>query len=131
MFEQIIRNKVRFTGLFQGLSGIITAEDVYDIKKEKIAYAIKQVKESLNKSNDDELSFLLNIKVSEEDKLNQLKFNFLKHVYLTKVTEEEESVNAAAKKARREEILALIAEKEKEENKVKSKEELYKELENL
>ncbi len=57
--------------------------------------------------------------------------NELIGVLCSELAEGEESVNAAAKKAKREEILSLIAEKQKEEMKGKSIEDLQKELENI
>ena len=55
---------------------------------------------------------------------NQLRFDILKDVYLTKKKEAEELRNAAEIKAHNQKILTLIAEKKDESLKGKSIEEL-------
>ena len=53
----------------------------------KLAESIKAVKKVLKKNDDDELSFLESSKVVDVE--NQLRFDILKDVYLTKKAEAE------------------------------------------
>ena len=80
------------------------------------------MKKILKKSDDDELSFLDDSQVV--DKENQLRFDILKDVYLTKKKEAEELRDASVAKQHNQKILALIAEKQEEGLRGKSIDEL-------
>ena len=87
-----------------------------------ISDLIKDVKKVLKKNDDDELSFLESTKVVDTE--NQLRFDILKDVYLTRKKEEEDLRDEAGIRAHNQKILALIQDKEDEEIKGKSVEEL-------
>ena len=74
--------------------------------------------------NDDELSFLETNKVVDVE--NQLRFDILKDVYLTKKNEADEIRNAASVKAHNKMIDELIASKQESKLKDMSIEELEK-----
>lgn len=118
MFKQASKLKLRF----QTNRGVLSAEQLWDLTQTDLANAIKAVKKVLKTGDDDELSFLESTKVVDVE--NQLRFDILKDVYLTKKKEAEESRDAAANKAHNQKILALIAEKQEEGLKGKSIEEL-------
>lgn len=118
MFKQASKLKLRF----QTNRGVLSLEQLWDLSQTDLANAIKAVKKVLKTGDDDELSFLESTKVVDVE--NQLRFDILKDVYLTKKKEAEESRDAAANKAHNQKILSLIAEKQEEGLKGKSIEEL-------
>lgn len=118
MFKQASKLKLRF----QTNRGVLSVEQLWDLAQTDLANAIKAVKKVLKTGDDDELSFLVSTTVVDVE--NQLRFDILKDVYLTKKKEAEESRDAAANKVHNQKILALIAEKQEEGLKGKSIEEL-------
>lgn len=117
-FREATRQKLRFSTS----QGLLTVEQLWDLPLSKLATAIKNVKKSLQKDNDDELSFLDENKTV--DKTQQLTFDILKEVYLTKKEEQETAKNAAEVKAHNEKILALIHQKQEGQLAEKTVEEL-------
>lgn len=120
MFKQASQLKLRF----QTSRGILSTEQLWDLSQTDLSNAIKSVKKILKKSDDDELSFLEDTKIVDVE--NQLRFDILKEVYLTKKKESEELRNAAETKAHNQKILALIAEKQEGKLRDMSVEELEK-----
>ena len=117
-FKQASKLKLRF----QTNRGILSMEQLWDLNQTDLSNAIKAVKEVLTKDNDDELSFLEDTKVVDVE--NQLRFDILKDVYLTKKKERAEALSAREKKEFEQKILMLISEKKDESLKNKSIEEL-------
>lgn len=78
----------------------------------------------MKKNDDDELSFLEDTKVVDVE--NQLRFDILKDIYLTKKKEAEELRNIAETKEHNQKILSLIAEKQDSKLKDMSIEDLEK-----
>lgn len=114
MYKQASQLKLRF----QTSSGNLLVEQLWDLTMPQLSSAIKSVKKILAKDSDDELSFL-----TEEIKLdieNQLRFDILKDVYLSKKKEIESKRDDAVKKEHNQHILALIAAKQTEELQGKS-----------
>ena len=122
MYKEAARLKLRFPTSV----GALTVEQLWDLNQTQLTNAIKAVKKVLAKDNDDELSFLESTKVVDTE--NQLRFDILKDVYLTKKKETEEIRDAAAVKAHNQKILTLIAEKKDSELKNMSIEDLEKQL---
>jgi len=120
MFKQASKLKLRFTTN----RGVLSVEQLWDLTQTELAKAIRDVKKVLTKNTDDELSFLIGTTVVDVE--NQLRFDILKDVYLTKKKENEELKTAAEVKAHNQKILALIAEKKEGELKELSVEELEK-----
>lgn len=90
--------------------GPLSVEQLWDLSQTQLSNSIKAVKKVLKKNDDDELSFLESTK--EVDVENQLRFDILKDVYLTKKKESEEYQNAIDIKAHNQKIDTLIAEKQ-------------------
>ena len=105
MYKSAERLKLRFPTN----KGLLAAEQLWDLSMSDLTSAIKDVKKILKKDNDDDLSFLEDSKVV--DVQNQLRFDILKDVYVTKKSELEELRAAAENKAHNQKILTLIAEK--------------------
>ena len=119
-FKQASKLKLRF----QTTVGLLSVEQLWDLSQTQLSNAIKAVKKVLKTTDDDELSFLEDTKVVDIE--NQLRFDILKDVYLTKKEEVEAIRNAAEVKAHNQKILALIAEKQEGKLRDMSVEELEK-----
>jgi predicted Zn-dependent protease len=120
MFKQASKLGLRF----QTNKGILSVEQLWQLSQTDLSNAIKAVKKVLKKNDDDELLFLEDTKVVDVE--NQLRFDILKDVYLTKKKEAEELRNAAETKAHNQKILSLIAEKQEGKLQEMSIEELEK-----
>lgn len=118
MFKQASKLKLRF----QTNRGLLSSEQLWDLTLTDLSNAVKAVKKVLKKNDDDELSFLEDTKIVDVE--NQLRFDILKDVYLSKKKESEELRDIAATKEHNQKILALIAEKQEEGLKAKSVDEL-------
>lgn len=120
MYKQASKLGLRF----QTNRGVLSVEQLWHLTQTDLSNAIKAVKKVLKKNDDDELSFLEDTKVVDVE--NQLRFDILKDVYLTKKKEAEELRNTAENKAHNQKILALIAEKQEGKLRDMSVEELEK-----
>lgn len=123
MFEKGIRQKLRF----KLANGIISIEDLYDLKLEdldRLAISLnKEIKESSGES-------FIKAKTSTNETL-ELKFEIVKHVIDVKLLEKENKAKALEKQQKREQIEELIGRKELSALESKSLEELRKELAEL
>lgn len=106
MYKQASQLKLRFLTTV----GQLSVEQLWDLSQTQLSNAIKAVKKVLKKNDDDELSFLEDTSVVDVE--NQLRFDILKDVYLTKKKELEEVRNAAEIKTHNQKIDTLIAEKQ-------------------
>ena len=118
MYKQASQLKLRFLTNV----GQLSVEQLWDLSQTQLSNAIKAVKKVLKKNDDDELSFLEDTKVVDVE--NQLRFDILKDVYLTKKKANEDARNALNLKQQRDKILTIIADKKDEDLKNKSVEEL-------
>jgi hypothetical protein len=122
MYKQASQLKLRFLTNV----GQLSVEQLWDLSQTQLSNAIKAVKKVLKKNDDDELSFLEDTKVVDIE--NQLRFDILKDVYLSKKKEADELRTAAEIKEHNQKILTLISEKKDDSLKGMSIEELEKQL---
>lgn len=122
IFEKASKLKLRFA-----LNGSCTTEDLWDFSKETLAELEVKLQENVEKQGKTNRFAKKNGKLAVEE----LKLAIVSQIIDTKVAEEEESAHATQKKAKRDEILALIAAKQKDSLAQKSIEDLQKELESL
>jgi len=120
MYKQASQLKLRFLTNV----GQLSVEQLWDLSQVQLSNAIKAVKRVLKKTDDDELSFLEDTKTVDVE--NQLRFDILKDVYLSKKKEMEDLRNAADIKAHNQKIDELIAEKQEGQLKEMSIEDLEK-----
>ena len=122
-FEKATRLRLRF----ETSRGNLNVEDLWRLplaELDKLAIALnKQLKES------GEESFIK--AKSKDNKLLELRFDIVKHIIETLLSEDEEKKKAADKRAKREQLLELIAKKKNQELEGKSLEELEAELTKL
>lgn len=118
MYKQAAKLKLRFLTN----KGLVSVEQLFELSMTDIANAIKAVKKILKTTDDDELAFLESTRTVDVE--NQLRFNILKDVYLTKKEENEAARTAFENKEFNQKILAIIADKEEDSLKGKSIDEL-------
>jgi len=122
---EIFKQATKLGLRIQTSKGVLNVEQLWQLSQNDLSSAIKAVKKVLKKNdNDDDLSFLESTKVIDIE--NQLRFDILKDIYLSKMKETEELRDADANKKHNQRILALIAEKQEGKLRDMSVEELEK-----
>ena len=128
IYKKAAKKKLRFSTN----RGSLPVEQLFDLPKEEIRQLVIKAREAAKKSsgevNDSELSFLDSpAKVKATD--DELRFEILKDIYLTKKTAEEKAQKRAEAKANNKKILEIIARKQDEALEKKSIKDLEKLLE--
>lgn len=126
IFKKASKKKLRFNTN----RGVLSVEQLWDLSREEIRHLVivarNIAKKSSGEVNDSELSFLDSpAKAKATD--DELRFEILKDIYLTKKTAEEKAQKRAEVKANNKKILELIARKQDEALEKKS----IKDLEEL
>ncbi len=106
------------------VKGLLSVEQAITLKFTEIATSLKNLKATMNKSDESGLDFLEENK--PVDVVTELSFNILKDIYLTKKEENASIRNAAEIKAHNQKIDQLIAAKTEENLSKYSVEELEK-----
>ena len=122
MFEKASRLKVRFdTG-----KGQVAIEDLWDLPlTSKTGRAnLDDIARGLHKQlkNDDDVSFV--VKDKKSDTIVQLKFDIVKHIIEIRLAENEANTKARENAEQKQRILQLITEKQDDDLKGKSLDEL-------
>ena len=126
IFETALRGKFRFE-----YKGLITTEDLWDLKIEQLDKIYSSLSDKLDVASKG--SLLSNVRVNRtlEQEVIDIKMQIVKYIFYVKVKEQEDLKLAKEKKEQKQKILALLDEKESEELKNKSIDELKKLLEKL
>ena len=122
MFEFALRNKVRFP-----YKGMISVEDLYDLGARELDSVFKTLNAQVKKSQEESL---LATKTKEDETLS-IQIEIVKYIFNTKLAEAEAAKQSRELKEKKQMLLGLIAEKENEELKSKSADELKAMLESL
>lgn len=128
IFKKASKKKLRFNTN----RGVLSVEQLWDLPKDEIRQLVIKSREAVKKSsgevNDSELSFLdAPVKVKATD--DELRFEILKDIYITKRSAEEKAQKKAEARANNKKILELIARKQDEALEKKSIKDLEKMLE--
>ena len=128
IYKKASKKKLRFSTN----RGSLPVEQLWDLPKEEIRQLVIKAREAAKKSsgevNDSELSFLDSpVKTKATD--DELRFDILKDIYLTKKSSEEKAQKKAEAKANNKKILEIIARKQDEALEKKSIKDLEKLLE--
>lgn len=123
MYKKATKEKIRF----DTVNGMLMTEDLYDLpstseKKASLNSVYKDLRRQM-KANEESSPF---DSPSKENKLLSLKFDIIKDVIKDRIEERDAAKIAASNKVEKEQLNALIFEKEKEALKGKSIEELKK-----
>ena len=128
IYKKAAKKKLRFSTN----RGSLPVEQLFDLPKEEIRQLVIKAREDARKSsgevNDSELSFLDSpAKAKATD--DELRFEILKDIYLTKKSAEEKAQKKAEAKANNKKLLEIIARKQDEALEKKSIKDLEKMLE--
>jgi hypothetical protein len=122
MFEKASKMKLRFATS----RGNITTEDLWDLPLPSLDTLAQQCQKE---AKDDTTSFIK--KVQPTNTVAKLRFEVVKRVIDVRLAEIEAADNAAIVKGKKQQILAIMADKESESLKGASMEDLQKMLEDL
>ena len=127
MFEKASRMKLRF----DTPRGRLTVEDLWVIPLVDGDANLDDIAKELNRQlkTDNEESFV--VKKEEPNEELTVKFELVKHIIKVRLVEQEAAENAALARQKKQQILALIADKENEKLKESSVEDLKALLESL
>ena len=128
IFKKASKKKLRFNTN----RGVLSVEQLWDLPKDEIRQLVIKSREAVKKSsgevNDSELSFL-DAPVKSKATDDELRFEILKDIYITKRSAEEKAQKKAEAMANNKKILELIARKQDEALEKKSIKDLEKMLE--
>lgn len=120
LFKIAVKNKYRFT-----YKGVQTIEDLWDLSVEELDKIYKTLK--TKQKSEAEESLLTT--TSKEDKELNNKIEIIKTIVADKLSDKEKSVKAAERRAKNRRILEIMADKQEDELKSKSLDELKAMLE--
>lgn len=103
MFEKATRLKLRFE-----YRGLLTVEDLWDLPLEVLDTLFKGYNARAKTAKQESL---LDVK-SQEDEILDLKIEIIRHVVSVKLQEREARKEAVERKARKEKLLTILAEKQ-------------------
>lgn len=89
--------------------GNLAVEQLWELSLTSLAASIRETKKVLKKNDDTDLSFLEEGGVS--DTVNELRFEILKDVYVSKKKDLEDERNATENKAHNQKIMSIIQSK--------------------
>ena len=90
--------------------GLLSVEQLWDLKVNQLINAIKSYNDIIKKEKVEDLDFLET--TPNPESINQLCFDILKDIYLTKKAEKDDADNALSKKEHNEKILSVIKAKQ-------------------
>lgn len=122
MFEVAVRNKFRFP-----FKGVISVEDLWDLSVQQLDGIFKTLKSQEKKAQEESL---LNTRTPEDEVL-ATKIEIIKHIVNTKLEEAQQAEHAKELSDQKQKILNILAEKQDEDLRNKTPEELKAMLEQL
>lgn len=117
MFEKASRQKLRFN-----YKGLCSVEDLWDLPLE----ALDKIYADLNSKLKEKKEASLLRKKSQEDEVLALKMNLVKYIVETRLEEQRQKEDEAARAAKKQKVLSIIAEKQDEDLRNRPIEELEK-----
>lgn len=115
MFETAVRNKMRFP-----YKGQISVEDLWDLDVNALDGVFKTLNSKVKVSQE---KSLLRTRSKESEEL-MVQIEIVKYIVSVKLAEAEARKNAEANRAKRQQILGILADKQESDLKNKSPEEL-------
>lgn len=115
MFEQASRLKLRFEH-----KGVLSVEDLWDLPLEDLDDMYRALNRDLKETQEDSL---LGTK-DETDKVLDLKVKIIKHIVGIRLEEQKVKEDASVRRAKKQRLMEIIAQKQDEELHSKSLDEL-------
>ena len=122
MFEVAVRDKFRYP-----YKGVIATADLWDLSVQQLDGIFKTLKSQEKKAQEESL---LNTRTPEDDVL-ATKIEIIKHIVNTKLEEAQQAEHAKELSDQKQKILNILAEKQDEDLRNKTPEELKAMLEQL
>ncbi len=122
MFEIAVRNKFRFP-----FKGVIATEDLWDLSVQQLDGIFKTLKSQEKKAQEESL---LDTRTPEDEAL-ATKIEIIKYIVNTKLEEAKQAERAKEMRDQKQKILNILADKQDEDLRSKSPEELRAILEKL
>ena len=122
MFEIAVRNKFRFP-----FKGAISVEDLWDLSVQQLDGIFKTLKSQEQKAQEESL---LETR-TPEDEILKIKIEIIRHIVTVKLDEANQAERAKEMRDQKQKILGILAEKQDEELRNKTPEELRAMLEQL
>lgn len=122
LFIKATRNKTRFP-----YRGMISVEDLWDLPVTELDKIYKSLNAKAKQAHEESL---LETKTEEDEELT-MQIEVVKYIVGVKLEERKEAENAKAKKEQKEKLLRLLADKQDEELKGKTAEEIQKMIDEL
>jgi hypothetical protein len=129
MFEQATRQKFRF----ESVKGLLSVEDLWDLPlssnvgKASLDEVAKSIYQKVQSA--DNVSFVK--KTTDVNAVEVMKLDIVKHIIAIRIKEQEEAATARENKAKKDRILAIMADKQDENLRNASLDDLKKMLESL
>jgi hypothetical protein len=128
LFEQASKLKLRF----ETKRGCISTEDLWDLPLSNAhGFSLDNLAKGLNRKLKEEGEESFVVPKSQESSILSLQFELVKYVIKVKIEEREAKEQALKKKAKKNQIREIIADKEDETLKKLSEDELRKMLDEL
>lgn len=122
MFEIAVRNKFRFP-----FKGAISVEDLWDLSVQQLDSIFKTLKSQEQKAQEESL---LDTRTPEDEVL-KIKIDIIRHIVAVKLEEANQAERAKETRDQKQKILGILAEKQDEDLRNKTPEELRAMLEQL
>ena len=122
MFEIAVRNKFRFP-----FKGAISVEDLWDLSVQQLDSIFKTLKSQEQKAQEESL---LETRTPEDEVL-KIKIEIIRHIVTVKLDEANQAERAKETRDQKQKILGILAEKQDEDLRNKTPEELRAMLEQL
>ena len=122
IFEVASRMKIRFA-----YRGMITVEDLWDLSVQELDRIFQKLNKALKESKEESL---LSPQAKEDSELN-VQVAIVRHIVEVKLAEAAIALAAVERKAKKEKILSILADKQDDSLRNMSSEDLTKMLEDL
>lgn len=126
MYKKALKMKLRVNCSI----GVLTVEQMFDLSLNQLAVLNKELYFKLKSDSEDELDYL-DESVSVKDEALSLAYEIAKDIFIDKKNDRERERDLASVKQKRQYLLSLRKEKEMEEDKKLSIEDIDKELKEL
>lgn len=122
IFEYASRNKIRFI-----CNGSLTTEDLWDLCEEKLDTIYRDLCKQKKKTDEESL---LSVK-SSADKTLEVAIEIVKYIFTVKQEEKQNRAKAKERREKKAQLMEILADKENEELRSRSSDEIRKMIEEL
>lgn len=122
IFEYATRNKLRYP-----FKGVITTEDLWDLDVQQLNDIFKTLKAEERKTKEESLL----AEPSKKDAILTAKIDIIRHIVTVKLNDAKRASFEKEKAERKQQLMSILADKQNEELKSKSAEEIQQMLDDM